>query len=197
MPSRVLAILLALGCLLATAQASPRLIAARAAPPLTAWQAFCNQQPHECGFEAGEPELIDLTPELYKVIVTINVRVNREIAPVVDIAHWGKIDQWDIPTDGRGDCEDHQLLKRKLLAEAGLPRRAMRMTVVLDANGDGHAVLTIRTLQGDLILDNLTDAVLPWYATGYRFLKRESATTIGWVALEPEQPSAMRVATAQ
>ena len=41
-------------------------------------------------------------------------------------------DRWDLPTTGYGDCEDMQLLKRKLLAERGLPRRAMRMTVVIN-----------------------------------------------------------------
>jgi hypothetical protein len=30
----------------------------------------------------------------------------------------------------------------------------MRMTVVIDGRGDGHAVLMIRTDRGDLILDN-------------------------------------------
>jgi predicted transglutaminase-like cysteine proteinase len=37
----------------------------------------------------------------------------------------------NLAEDGFGDCEDYQLLKRHLLAEAGLPRRAMRMTVVV------------------------------------------------------------------
>jgi len=62
-----------------------------------------------------------------------------------------------------GDCEDYQLLKRKLLVEAGLPRRAMRMTVVIDDIDEGHALLTVRTDAGDLILDNKVDAVLPWH----------------------------------
>jgi predicted transglutaminase-like cysteine proteinase len=54
------------------------------------------------------------------------------------------------------------LLKRKLLAERGLPRRAMRMTVVLDENRAGHAVLMVRTDRGDFILDNQRATVLPW-----------------------------------
>jgi predicted transglutaminase-like cysteine proteinase len=49
----------------------------------------------------------------------------------------------------------------------------MRMTVVVDALNDGHAVLTIRTDRGDLILDNRTTAVLPWREIGYTFVKRE------------------------
>jgi predicted transglutaminase-like cysteine proteinase len=105
---------------------------------------------------------------------------------MTDRQHWGVEDRWDYPEDGVGDCEDFQLLKRKLLAEAGLPRRAMRMTVVIDAEGDGHAVLTVRTDAGDLILDNKRDAVLAWNETGYEFIKREGSDTKAWVALGGE-----------
>src|SRR3712207_7197474 len=45
--------------------------------------------------------------------------------------------------------EDIQLLKRRMLTEAGLPQRAMRMTVVIDEQGAGHAVMMVRTDRGD------------------------------------------------
>jgi predicted transglutaminase-like cysteine proteinase len=109
--------------------------------------------------------------------------VNRSIDGVPDQEHWSVEDRWDYPDDGRGDCEDIQLLKRKLLAQQGLPRRAMRMTVVIDHEGDGHAVLMIRTDRGDFILDNKRDAVLSWKRTGYEYLKREGAQGRAWVAL--------------
>ena len=60
----------------------------------------------------------------------------------------------------------------------------MRMTVVIDEWNEGHAVLTIRTDRGDLILDNRTDAVLPWHATGYAFIKREGDGDGAWVSLK-------------
>ena len=72
------------------------------------------------------------------------------------------------------------MLKRKLLVEAGLPRRVLRMTVVIDA-GQGHAVLT-------LILDNRVDAVLPAAEVGYEFINRESSHMIGRLVLEPRAP---------
>src|SRR4051812_24698469 len=58
--------------------------------------------------------------------------INHTIMPMTDRDHWGAEDRWDLPTDGYGDCEDYQLPKRKLLIDAGLPRRALRMTVVMD-----------------------------------------------------------------
>jgi predicted transglutaminase-like cysteine proteinase len=113
----------------------------------------------------------------------VNGRVNTRIKPVTDLDHWGSADRWDLAEDGSGDCEDFQLLKRKLLAEAGLPRRAMRMTVVIDEKGEGHAVLTLITDRGDFILDNKTNTVLPWHRTGYTFIKREGTDAVAWVSL--------------
>ena len=51
-------------------------------------------------------------------------------------------------------------------------------------DGEGHAVLTVRTDEGDYVLDNLTDAIKPWEETGYRYLKRQSTTHTGrWVTI--------------
>ena len=154
-----------------------------AARALPAWTEFCSRHPAECAINRDEPEVMILSAKAWASIVAVNRRVNAEITPVTDAEHWGVPDRWDIPTDGSGDCEDYQLLKRKLLAEAGLPRRAMRVTVVIDEKNEGHAVLMIRTNRGDLVLDNKHDNVQPWFETGYTFVKRESADEIGWVSL--------------
>ena len=79
-----------------------------------------------------------------------------------------------------------QVLEHRPGAQADLhvlPRRALRMTVVIDEKGEGHAVLTLLTDRGDLVLDNKTSAVLPWHQTGYTFIKRESQDAIAWVSL--------------
>ena len=148
-----------------------------------AWTDFCQRTPAECRVDAREAERIQMTPQLWKTILAVNNRVNREIEAVTDQDHWGVVDRWDIPTDGRGDCEDYVLLKRKRLAEAGLPRRAMLVTVVIDEENAGHAVLMIRTDRGDFILDNKRNAVLPWSETGYVYVKRESQVRTGWTSL--------------
>jgi predicted transglutaminase-like cysteine proteinase len=155
--------------------------------PTTAWKDFCRRLPAECEVDLGEPAILTLTPATWSLLKSVNLRVNETITPITDQAHWGVNDRWDYPEDGKGDCEDIQLLKRKLLAEAGLPRRAMRMTVVIDSKDAGHAVLTVRTDRGDLVLDNETDAVLPWDKTGYEFIKREGSDSQAWVALGGEQ----------
>ena len=153
------------------------------ARPVYGWVEFCQRHPQECAFDPAEPAAVALSPKTWQTIVSVNRKVNAAIQAVTDQEHWGVPDRWDLPTDGYGDCEDFQLLKRKLLAEAGLPRRAMRMTVVIDEKGEGHAVLMVRTDRGDFVLDNKTSAVLPWHQTGYVYIKREGQNGPAWVSL--------------
>jgi predicted transglutaminase-like cysteine proteinase len=142
------------------------------AKPLLGWTQFCEKFRSECTVDVTEADKIDLTPQAWK-----------GIKAVTDADHFGVVDTWGFPDDGKGDCEDFQLLKRRLLVEAGLPRRAMRMTVVIDEIGEGHAVLMVRTNRGDFVLDNKISSVLPWHRTGYVYIKRESQDAMGWVSL--------------
>ncbi|RUP21161.1 transglutaminase-like cysteine peptidase, partial [Methylobacterium sp.] len=153
------------------------------AKPIAAWVTFCQTYAAECALDRGEPARISLTPATWATIVSVNRRVNKAVEPMTDQDHLHVADRWDLAEDGIGDCEDFQLLKRHMLAEAGLPRRAMRMTVVIDEKGEGHAVLTLITDRGDLVLDNKTNAILPWHKTGYVFIKRESQDAVAWVSL--------------
>lgn len=153
------------------------------ARPVYGWVEFCRRHPGECAVDTAEAPVVAMTPKLWQTILGVNRRVNATIQAVTDQEHWGVADRWDLPQDGYGDCEDFQLLKRKLLAEAGVPRRAMRMTVVIDEKGEGHAVMMVRTDRGDFILDNKTSAVLPWHQTGYVYVKREGQAGLGWVSL--------------
>ena len=109
-----------------------------------------------------------------KEIERVNKWVNAHIQPVTDMEHWGVVDQWDYPSDGKGDCEDFALLNRKILLEEGFPRQALLMTVVKDADHEGHAILTVKTSGGDFVLDNLSGEIRLWDRTNYRFVKRQS-----------------------
>jgi predicted transglutaminase-like cysteine proteinase len=161
------------------------------AEPIPAWRDFCDRHPAECAVNLAERTVLKLSPATWGMIRTINERVNSNVKPITDAEHWGVLDHWDLPDDGYGDCEDYQLLKRKLLAELGVPRRAMRMTVVLDEAGQGHAVLMARTDRGDYILDNRRQAVLAWSDTGYKYIKQEGSQGPAWVALEEEKQAAL------
>lgn len=151
--------------------------------PVQGWLKLCEREPQECAIDLAQPATITLTKQAWQLLVSVNAKVNATIKPLTDEDHWGVADLWSLPTDGYGDCEDYQLLKRKLLVEAGLPRRALRMTVVLDEKGEGHAVLMARTDRGDLILDNKSQSVLPWHQTGYVYVKREGQDGLAWTSL--------------
>jgi len=153
------------------------------AEPLRAWLQLCRETPGECVVDVSEKPVIALSAEVWQALVAVNREVNERIKAVSDYDHWGVEDRWNLPEDGSGDCEDIQLLKRRILVERGLPRRAMRMTVVIDEEGSGHAVMMVRTDRGDLILDNRRPNILPWTQTGYVYIKAEGQDGMDWVSL--------------
>jgi len=139
------------------------------------WVDFCNRRPEECSIGKLKPLDIRLTRQVWSTLNEINAFANAAIEPISNLDHWGTtLDHWDYPVDGKGDCKVYALLKRKLLIERGFPRQALLMTIVRDLNGDGHAVLTVKTDRGDFVLDNLSEDIRPWSATGYQFYKRQA-----------------------
>jgi predicted transglutaminase-like cysteine proteinase len=100
------------------------------------------------------------------------------------------VEKWTYPEDGYGDCEDYVLLKRRMLMQLGWPREALLITVVRDHKGDGHAVLTVRTNKGEMILDNQVADILLWADTGYRYIKRQSQSDPNiWISLGDTRPT--------
>jgi predicted transglutaminase-like cysteine proteinase len=148
------------------------------------WVDFCQRYRGECEDDVRAPRDIELDAAAFRKISSVNAWVNKNIDPTADHPHWGQVDSWDYPTDGKGDCEDYALLKRRMLIEEGFPREALLLTVVKERNGEGHSVLTIRTSRGDYVLDNLSEQVKPWTKTPYRFVKRQSQRNQNtWVAI--------------
>jgi predicted transglutaminase-like cysteine proteinase len=123
-------------------------------------------------------------------LACINKWVNDSVKPITDLEHWGVVERWNYPDDGYGDCEDYVLLKRRMLMQSGWPRQALLITVVRDKRGDGHAVLTVKTDKGELILDNQHEDILLWSDTSYRFVKRQSQSDPNvWIALGDPRPA--------
>lgn len=183
--------------------ASPRNSGAAFAPTAgeastpVGWKGFCRDHAGDCDVAALKAVDVALTPLVRRTLQAVNARVNRTVAPITDEDHWGVAERWSYPDDGKGDCEDYALQKRKLLMGLGLPRQALLMTVVRDNRGDGHAVLTVVTNKGDLILDNKRDHILTWNRTGYGFIKRQSQSHPSRWVMIGEPASATATATAQ
>jgi predicted transglutaminase-like cysteine proteinase len=168
-----------------------------ARPAPYGWLHFCSAQPSECEPAQLLPTIVPLTSQSWAELSQINAIANREIAPVGDENHYGIYEQgilnwWTYPDDGKGNCNDYVLLKRRLLIEAGWPKAALLMTVVIDHHGDGHLILMVRTDRGDLILDNMREDIVSWNRTGYRFVKRQSALNHNdWVSIQAQGDSRM------
>ena len=75
-----------------------------------------------------------------------------------------------------------------MLNESGIPLGDLLITVVRQMNGEGHAVLTVRTDRGDYVLDNLEQRIKPWNETNYDYLKRQAANNTGaWVSINDDR----------
>jgi predicted transglutaminase-like cysteine proteinase len=167
----------------ATGSSPPQLVTSGSARPVSAWADFCRRYPAECKIDLSEPKQIVLTEAIWKTLLAVNAKVNRDIKHVQDLEHWGVPDHWDMAEDGKGDTEEYVNVKKSRLVKAGLPRRSMLTTVVLLNDNSGHAILMVRTDKGDLILDNIINDVLIWSKTGYKYVKRESQDQSEWVSL--------------
>lgn len=149
------------------------------------WIGFCKKNPADCEAASLRARKIAMTDDIWNLLTVTNASVNQTVEAASDMAHWGVNESWDYPTDGRGDCEDYALQKRKMLIKAGMPRQALLITVVLDRRGDGHAVLMARTNRGDFILDNQYRDIMAWDKTGYTYLRRMSEDNPNaWVAMK-------------
>jgi len=135
---------------------------------------FCRRTPHECEADAKAGASVELDQKHWAELVEVNMIVNTTVIPMSDWENYGVADYWAI-ANKYGDCEDYALTKQLYLRQRGWPMNALLMTVVRDENGEGHAILTIRTSKGDFVLDNRQPKVVAWTLTPYKYVKRQSS----------------------
>ena len=154
-------------------------------PPIGYVQ-FCRDHSKECREATGGQGRVVMTDQRWRELNRVNDLVNSQIQPVTDQELYNVPEHWTYP-QAKGDCEDYVLLKKHYLARLGWPKEALLITVVLDEQGAGHAVLTVATDLGDLVLDNQNARVLAWQDTPYHYIKRQSQTHPSrWVSLDPK-----------
>lgn len=128
---------------------------------------FCTRTPSECADSNG-PTSVELTREKKRELMEVNRRVNYQINPRNDDANVIGGDEWSLAPRS-GDCEDYAITKRHTLISQGWPASALRLAVAHTSWGEGHLVLIVRTSKGDLVLDNMTNAVRNWRKSGLRW----------------------------
>ena len=139
--------------------------------PPPAFNAFCTKQKSLCSTSGGV-KVVQLTAARRAELQRVNSSVNARIVQRSDLATSGKDDQWQVAT-GQGDCEDIAIAKKRELLRLGWPASALLLTVGR-SRGEGHTVLTVRTSEGDLVLDNVTSSIRNWSRTPYRYFARQS-----------------------
>jgi len=154
-----------------------------ALPPVGFVQ-FCARNPADCRPASRHTALVPMSGERWRAVYRVNSYVNARIVPMSDSEIYGEAEHWAYP-EAAGDCEDYVLMKKRYLERLGFARSSLLITVVLDERNEGHAVLTLRTDEGDFILDNRRNEIRPSAELGYTFLKRQSERDPKkWVALD-------------
>ena len=148
---------------------------ARSVRPPLGYQVYCLQNPKDC--RGGGADVVQYTSKLARQLAQVNQQVNRQISFKSQ-----STDVWRVNVTA-GDCEDYALTKRQRLIRMGVPASALRMAVVRNSKGEGHAVLVVKTSKGELVLDNARQQILPRSKTGYRWLAVASSNPGKWSRL--------------
>lgn len=165
------------------ASATAMQVGGRTSQPLGHWQ-LCRTLPKECRARTRGSSAVRMSADVMSLLRTVNARVNRQVRPITDWDQHGVEERWSYPTS-LGDCEDYVLEKRRILMSYGFRAGDLLITVVAQPNGEGHAVLSVRTDQGEFILDNIDKRVRHWTKTPYEYIKRQSVRHSGtWVAIK-------------
>ena len=137
-------------------------------------QFFCAKNRNEC--RGGGNAEVTMTPNLMAMLKQVNVHVNNAIRPRVDSA-----DIWAL-NPSEGDCEDYVLSKRSMLIKHGVSAGSLRIAYTHTRLGEPHAVLVVKTSQGDYVLDNLNNSVKTVRASGYNIRTMSTANPRTWSA---------------
>ncbi len=152
--------------------------------PPKGYMDYCIRSPEECLYPSGQSgtrQILDAAR--WADLEEVNASVNTSVRYVTDARLYSTSEFWAYP-NGRGDCEDFALLKRKLLLQRGWNTESLLITVALDRENLRHAVLVVATDKGDYVLDNQLQHVVAWADTGYTWQMRQTAANPNiWVSL--------------
>jgi predicted transglutaminase-like cysteine proteinase len=146
---------------------------------------FCTRNPVECVphrivFRGGP---IVLTAERRNELLKVNAQINSSIIPRRNTEGAGKA--W-VVSPKTGDCNDYAVTKRHELLARGWPSRALLLAEVVTTSGEHHLVLVVRTREGDIVADNLSQDIKLWTRTPYQWIRIQSPRTPAlWSNLTP------------
>jgi len=152
-----------------------------------AFVGFCRRYADECKpqqplFRGGR---LKLTNQRLAELESVNRTVNSSIVPKLDKD--GPVYKAWLLGPVRGDCTAYAVTKRHQLITEGWPARILLLSEVVTVSGEHHLVTVVRTSRGDLVLDNLTDQITPWFNTPYEWLRIQTPDNPNyWVAISKQ-----------
>lgn len=118
------------------------------------WADFCSRNQVDC-VAIPSLETPAYTKQLKQTLIDVNSSVYWKNGYKTDQENFGKKEYWTYPKDNFGDCEDFALLKRKLLAQKGVPLSAMSLARVKEPGAKmAHIVLIVYTDKETFVLDS-------------------------------------------
>ncbi|WMT89090.1 transglutaminase-like cysteine peptidase [Pelagibacterium sp. H642] len=149
-----------------------QIVTSSATPAPLGLQIFCLREPTHCA--AAPATALKMDQRLMNLLASVNYEVNAAIRP-----RMRSTQVWELGAQ-TGDCKDYAMNKRAELIARGVPAGALRLAIGLTAQGEGHAVLIVRTTVGDYVLDNLTAQILPFNQTGHTLTAISSPDPKRW-----------------
>ncbi|MEM6634416.1 MAG: transglutaminase-like cysteine peptidase [Pseudomonadota bacterium] len=170
--------LIALGAVSA-ASASDRswtefLVAQKAIEPPQGFIGVCDRYAWACAAKVRASTTVVDDRGIMALAQRVNRSVNFRYPQITDQAQFNREEHWTLPTRRGGDCEDFALEKKRQLLAAGVPADRLLIATAFLRDRTRHAVLVVRTSKGDMVLDNLTNRILPWEKTGLTFLRMQN-----------------------
>lgn len=133
-----------------------------------AFTQFCVRYPGDCKPQRlGDRIELDITR--WSELDIVNRTVNSSIRPLRN--EDGLAGEKWLLAPASGDCNDYAVTKRHQLIAKGWSARTVLLSEVVTGSGEHHLVTVVRTDGGDLVLDNLTDEIMPWSRTPYRWVR--------------------------
>ena len=125
-----------------------------------AFTMFCLKYENECKPRrmAFRGSRLKLTEERLAQLQEVNRDVNDGIRPEPNLEGL-RGEKW-LLHPASGDCNDYAVTKRHDLIAKGWPARSVLLSEVVTTWGEHHLVVVVRTHSGDLVLDNLTTALI-------------------------------------
>jgi predicted transglutaminase-like cysteine proteinase len=156
----------------------------------------CMEYPEQCQRTrvSLRKRKVALTAARMEQLRAVTRGVNKSIIAVSE-GYTAVTDRWAL-NPAAGDCDDYAVSKRAKLIAMGWPSSALLLTEIRHSARENHLVLTVRTTQGDFVLDNLHNTVASVRGYQSRIERVQSpADPQLWITTKP--PRSLAVAAGQ